>query len=703
MHATPEAKKTSKSWRALVLLLGVLSCRPTATPSDPDPLIPFERFFAQASYDAPRISPDGEHIVWMAPLDGVTNLFVAPTEDLEAARPLTRETERGLQPRDVSGVVMYRFSRDGRYVVFPKDTNGDENWNLYAVSIDSAEVRNLTQLDEGRAELLRLSDEDPTKALVGVSANLLSPPDLFAVDLETGERKMVAASGGYLGYVADNTLKPRVALAWNAEGGIDYLTAKPDSSRPEDFELAMSVGPDDIPAVSASGYQKIVRVDRANELVYFYDSRDRDTIALVEMDLATGETRHIASDERVDVGGVLYHPTEHVPQAYAVNWTRKRWVAIDDDIAGDLAFLEQASEGDLDVVSRSHDDRRWIVRFTLAHEPQTYSLYERTPVDDQPGQLTELFVTTPELEGLRLSKMHPVVIPSRDGLDLVSYLSFPPWLDGGDGRPSKPVPLVMLVHGGPSDERAQYAFGPFVHWLTNRGYGVFYVNYRGSPGFGKAFVNAQRLEWGGKMHDDLVDQAEWAIGEGVTTREQIAILGGSYGGYATLVGMTITPDVFACGVDLVGPSNLEIFMPHWDVDVMSKIIGDPRTEEGLELLRARSPINFAHQAKHPILIGQGANDSRVPQDQSDSMVDVFVENGVEVTYLLYPDEGHGFLRPENNRSFWAIAEVFLAECLGGRAEPLTDQLSGSSAQVVAGAEHIPGLAEALARRETSAD
>ena len=637
----------------------------------------------------------------MGPLDGVTNLFVAPTGDLSAAEPLTHEAERGLQPRDVSGVVMYRFSRDGRYVIFPKDTNGDENWNLYAASIESGEVRNVTQLEEGRAELLRLSDDDPTKALVGISADLLSPPDLYTFDLDTGDRALVAASNGFLGFVADNSLRPRVALAWNAAGGIDYLTAEsssPSSVEGDDFEVAMSVGPDDIPAVSASGYQKIVRVDRTNETVYFYDSRDRDTIALVGMDLETGETTLMASDDRVDVGGVLYHPTEHVPQAYAVNWTRKRWVALDDEIAGDLAFLEQATEGDVDVVSRSHDGLRWIVRFTLAHEPQIYSLYERTPEAAEPGQLTRLFVTTPELEGLRLSKMYPMVIPSRDGLDLVSYLSYPPWLDGGDGKPTQPVPIVLLVHGGPSDERAQYAFGPFVHWLTNRGYGVFYVNYRGSPGFGKAFVNGQRLEWGGKMHDDLIDQVEWAIREGVTTRDQVAILGGSYGGYATLVGMTMTPDVFACGIDLVGPSNLEIFMPHWDVDVMSRIIGDPRTETGRELLRSRSPINFAHQAKHPILIGQGANDSRVPQDQSDSMVEVFVENGVPVTYLFYPDEGHGLLRPENNRSFWAIAEVFLAECLGGRAEPLEDQLAGSSAQVVAGAEHIPGLQAALARR-----
>jgi len=308
-------------------------------------------------------------------------------------------------------------------------------------------------------------------------------------------------------------------------------------------------------------------------------------------------------------------------------------------------------------------------------------------------------VTTPELVGMPLSKMHPVVIPSRDGLDLVSYLSFPPWADrDGDGRPEEPVPLLLLVHGGPSDERAQYGYGPIVHWMANRGYGVFYFNYRGSPGFGKAFVNAQKMEWGGKMHEDLIDQVQWAIEEGITTRDKVAIIGGSYGGYATLVGMTMTPDVFACGVDLVGPSNLEIFMPHWDVDVMSRTLGDPRTEEGRAFLQSRSPINFAHQARSPILIGQGANDSRVPQSQSDAMVEDFEENGVAVTYLLYPDEGHGFIRAENNSSFWAITEVFLGECLGGRYEEIGDALEGSSLQVLAGAQHIPGLEAALERQ-----
>jgi dipeptidyl aminopeptidase/acylaminoacyl peptidase len=261
----------------------------------------------------------------------------------------------------------------------------------------------------------------------------------------------------------------------------------------------------------------------------------------------------------------------------------------------------------------------------------------------------------------------------------------------------------MIVHGGPSDERAQYAFGPILQWFTNRGYAVLYVNYRGSPGFGKAFLNAQNLEWGGKMHDDLIDQVDWAVAEGIALKDKVAIIGGSYGGYAVLVGMTMTPGIFACGVDLVGPSNLEIFMPHWNVDIMSKVVGDPRTEAGRALLRSRSPINFADQTKNPILIGQGTNDSRVPQDQSDSLVKVMVENGAKVTYALFPDEGHGLHRPENSYAFWAITEVFLGVNLGGRYLPISDKLEGSSIQVIEGAMYIPGLVEALAERKEKGD
>ena len=680
-----------------LLLCFVGSCTESADapdPAPPGPLIPLRTLFSSGSFDAARVSPDGELVAFVGDLDGAANLFVAPVDDPASARPLTHERGRGLQARDVSGNVMYRWSVDSRHVLFPQDNDGDENWNLWSADVASGALRNLTQLETGRVELRGLSQSRPTEALIGISGSLLQPADLYHLDLDTGQRTLVEPAGDFIGFLSDNDLQPRLALRLNGEGGIDLLRKDEDRG----WVAAFVVGPDDVPALSATGNQKIAGFDEGNRTAYFYDSRGRDTIALVGYRLEEDELEIVAEDAKVDIGGVLYHPRSGLPQAYVTNWTRMQWHALDPSVAADLEWLDAQTDGDVRVENRSLDDRRWIVRFTLAHEPESYWIYTRDPENADERSLQKLFVTTPELEGLELSRMYPIVVRSRDGLDLVSYLSFPPWLDAGNGRPVEPVPLVLLVHGGPSDERAQYAYGPFVHWLANRGYGVLYANFRGSPGFGKTFMNAQRMEWGGKMHDDLIDQIEWAIAEGVTEAGRVAIVGGSYGGYAVLVGMTMTPEVFACGVDLVGPSNLEIFMPHWNVDTMSKIVGDPRTEEGRAHLRSRSPIHFADRARGALLIGQGANDSRVPQEQSDQMVEVLERSGVPVTYMLYPDEGHGLLRQENNTAFWAVSEVFLGQCLGGRSRALTDELEGSSVTVPVGAEHVPGLQEALARR-----
>jgi dipeptidyl aminopeptidase/acylaminoacyl peptidase len=558
-------------------------------------------------------------------------------------------------------------------------------------------VRNLTPLPGVKVELLSLSATDPNVVLVTVEDRTPGLPGVYRLDLRSGERTLVLQNDGrFLGWTADHAPLPRLGYTLDESGNVDVweVVWSGKSGAAPRLELLFEIGPDDFPGLQANSAQRVARFATDNRRFFFYDSRGRDKIALVVYDFATRETTVLAEDERVDLAGVLFHPATEEPQAYSTVWTRAEWHALDAGLRGDLDRLRGATEGEVAIESRSADQRRWVVRLTTAHEPERYVLYERPT-----GTLHELFVATPALVGLPLARMHALELRSRDGLDLVSYLSLPPWTDrDGDGRPAEPVPLVVLVHGGPSDERARYAFGAFVHWLANRGYGVLYVNYRGSPGFGKAFVNAQRGEWGGKMHDDVIDQVEWAIDQGIAPRDRVAILGGSYGGYATLVGMTMTPEVFACGVDLVGPSSIEVFMPHWNVDVQSRILGgDPRTEEGRAFLRSRSPLHQAHRAKHPLLIGQGAHDSRVPQEQSDQMVRVLQEHGVPVTYVLYPDEGHGLVRRENVASFWAIAEGFLAQCLGGRYQPITTELEGSSAQVLAGAEHVPGLTAALAR------
>ena len=658
------------------------------------PILPLERLMAPGRFGTPLISPDGSLISWIAPLDGISNLYVAPVDDIAAARPVTRFTEGGLRGTNVSGTVIYRWHYDSRRVIFPMDYDGDENWDIHIVDVETGEERNLTPVPDKKVEIIAYGRAKPDDVLVSVVTFGQTNPDVYHLNLGSGELTLVQKNEGSLTYLADSDLKIRLSMSFSDEGGLDvyqFSTAPDAGGR---GKLIYQIAPDDLPAHTTAAYQGIIRFDATGEHLYIYDAQGRDKAALVTVDLETGELNLLAEDDRVDIGGVIYHPTKATVQAYATNWIETEWTAIDPKIAPDLEALAQIKDGELSVLSRSEDDNKWIVQYMSSDEPVSFYLYDR---ESKSGQF--LFTSTPQLEGLKLSRMHPYVLTTDDGFDLVSYITLPPWTDpDDDGRPDQPVPVVVYVHGGPSDERAQVGFGALVHWLANRGYGFLYVNFRGSAGFGKAYMNAQKMEWGGKMHQDVLDQVQWAIDEGIADPDKVAILGGSYGGYEALVGMTMTPDVFACGIAIVGPSNLEIFMPHWDEDRMGKIIGDPRTKEGRAFLRSRSPINFAQNTKNPVLIGQGARDSRVPLEQSDTVVEKMQQAGVEVTYIVYPDEGHGFAKPANNMSFYAITEVFLGECLGGRYEPIDVQIEGSSVQVPVGVEHIPGLKEALAAR-----
>jgi dipeptidyl aminopeptidase/acylaminoacyl peptidase len=365
-----------------------------------------------------------------------------------------------------------------------------------------------------------------------------------------------------------------------------------------------------------------------------------------------------------------------------------------------LANVAASTQGDMEVLGQTKDGNRWVFVSSAPDDPVPYYMYDRTS-----GKATRLFTSYPELAKQPLRRTVPVVIASRDGLPLGSYLTLPHAADpNGDGKPDAKAPLVLNVHGGPWGRDA-YGYMAEHQWLANRGYAVLSVNFRGSTGFGKAFVDAAVRQWGGRMHDDLIDAVDWAVRAKITDRETVAIMGGSYGGYATLVGLTFTPDRFACGVDIVGISNLETFLssipPYWKsfFDVLARNVGDPRTEAGRALLQERSPLNRADAIRRPLLIGQGANDPRVKQSESNQIVSAMKAKGLPVTYVLFPDEGHGFARPENKLAFYGITEGFLSTCLSGRFEPLGDALAGSSATVPVGADIVPGLSQALARFE----
>ena len=645
---------------------------------DSTPLIPREVLFGNPDKAMPTLSPDGARIGYLAPVDGVLNVWVGPADDPGAAKPVTHDAGRGIR--------FYDWAYTNSHIVYIQDKDGDENWRVYCVDLTTGHTEDLTPVEGVQARIQEVSPKSPEEILVGLNDRNPQFHDLYRVNIGTGERCLVQQNEEFTGFVTDDDFKVRFAMRVTTDGGSEVLKAAEGSG----WEPFIQIDMEDVLTTSPIGFEKTGRI------LYMLDSRGRDTSALTTINLDIGEGKTLAENPRADIDSVMVHPTEKTVQAAAFTYERKHWQVLDDTIAPDLEYLSTVADGDIEVVSRTLDDVHWIVLYRVDNGPSRYYRYNREK------KVAEfLFTSRPALEGLPLAKMHPVVVRSRDGSDLVSYYTLPVWSDGdGDARPDVPLPLVLVVHGGPWS-RDGWGYAPMHQLLANRGYAVLSVNFRGSTGFGKRFINAGNLEWGGKMHDDLIDAVRWAIDEGIADPDRVAITGGSYGGYATLVGLTFTPDVFACGVDIVGPSNLvtllESFPPYWKpmVAVFATRVGDHRTEEGSAFLKERSPLTYAERIKKPLLIGQGANDPRVKQNESDQVVQAMRDKDIPVTYVLYPDEGHGFARPENNLSFFAVAEAFLAQCLGGRFQPVGDGFEGSSITVPTGAAQIPGLAEAL--------
>lgn len=647
---------------------------------DTAPLIPRAALFGNPTRAQGMISPDGQWLSWIAPREGVLNIWIAPAADPEAARPVTGATERPIR--------QHFWAPDSSAVMYIQDKGGDENYLLYRVDVATGAETTLTPFEDTRVQLVGASTTMKDKLLLGLNNRDPQWHDVHLLDLSTGALTLVLENNAFAGFMADDNLVLRMAMRQNAAGGTDYFRITDNVVEETPFETTAM---EDALTTTPAGYTS----DGA--ILYWVDSRGRNTAALFAQDTASGETRLIAEDDKADIGSTLRHPVTGVIEAYAVNYLTTRWHATDPGIAAALQWLGERLEGDFGINSRTDDDSVWVVWNDPLTRPIRTFIYDRTA-----QTLTPFYTTRPELEGAPLQPMHPVEIASRDRLTLPSYLTLPPGSDAdGDGIPDAPVPMVLLVHGGPW-ARDGYGFNAAHQLLANRGYAVLSVNFRGSTGFGKAFLNAANKQWGLKMHDDLIDAVQWAIDQGIAVADRIAIMGGSYGGYATLAGLTFTPEVFACGVDIVGPSNLETLLetipPYWAplVKTFHERMGDPATEEGRELLRAASPLYKADRIVRPLLIAQGANDPRVKQSESDQIVGAMKAAGIPVTYVLYPDEGHGFARPENSIAFYAIAENFLAECIGGRAEPLGDALKPSSTEIIEGAAHVKGLETALA-------
>ena len=676
-----------------LLVTSVLAIGLSAVPAGAQPnvqLISREVLFAGPDRATPLISPDGTKISYLAPVNGVTNIWVGPIDDPDAAVPVTHDARRGIRS--------YFWAYTNKRLLYLHDPSGTENWIVQALNLATGQTKALTPTTATQpgadrahnvtARIQHVSHKFPYEILVGLNDRDPARHDIYRLSIATGERTLVQRNDGFLGFLTDDDYEVRLAARLTPDGGSELLMPTPDGNWHQFAKIPM----EDMFTTSPIDF------NYSGTVLYMIDSRGRNTAALISLDLETGDLKMLAEDDRADItDDLLLHPTRNFPQAVSSTFTRKKWHFLDPVFEDDFNMLRDVADGELSINSRTLDDSAWIVSFELDNGPVRYYHFDRTQ-----KKIRFLFTNRSALDGLPLALMHPVVIKSRDGLNLVCYYTLPVGSDMNfDGRPDRPLPMVLNVHGGPW-WRDNWGFDSWHQWLANRGYAVLSVNYRGSTGFGKNFINASNREWGGRMHDDLIDAVQWAIDEGIADADRVAIMGGSYGGYAALVGMTFTPDVFACGTAVVGPADLVSFlqtMPsHWvpSAKTWATRIGDHSTPEGRSFLQQRSPLNFVDQIERPLMIVHGANDPCVNQAQSDQIVSAMQQNNVPVTYLIYPDEGHGIARPANQLSFFAVAEAFLAEHLGGRYEPIGDDLDHSSIRIPVGGSEIPGVQTAIA-------
>ena len=675
-HRGSRAAVLTAAMLGAAIMVGVLPAV-GAEPEQPVSLVPRDALFASPAYSELQISPDGKQLAFLHPLNGVLNVWVAPLDDPKAATPVTRFDTR---PPD-----SFQWSPDGRYILVLKDVGGEEHSQLWVANLEKRTVANVTADPAVQTKIVKLSKRRPGEILVGMNIRDRRYRDIYRIDLATGQRTEVLRNErNYIDVVADPDFNIRLGVRGNVDGSSTYFRLDP--AGPSEFMT--------IPLASLRN-SRILGLDGAGKLLMF-DSRTSDKANLVSVDLATGKTTLLAASGRADIVDPLFDEASGTLLATREDPLVSEWTVRSDEVRAEFAALQAATAGPFKIVDQTPDNARWLLLETVPNRPDRYSWWNR-----KDRTLVPLLSTRPALAQRSLARRVPVTIASRDGLTLPSYLTLPTNAKlGADGMPATPVPMVLLVHGGPW-LRDDLAFDPQHAWLADRGYAVLSVNFRASGGFGSDFMAKGDRKWSETMHDDLLDGVQWAIDKGVTAKDRVAVMGLSYGGYSTLVSLSFTPDTFQCGVDLAGPSNLVrqvAGMPDWWTWQRPQFVnrvGDPATKEGAADLMRRSPIARVDAISKPLLVTNGANDPRIFPSQSEEIVDALKARGKPVTYAFYPDEGHVYLKDATNISFAAIAEHFLSKCLGGPAEPYGDDLAGSQVELKTGAGFVPGLERAL--------
>lgn len=634
---------------ALCIGLASLSCT-----EQRKTLIPREVLFGNPEKTSPGLSPDGNKLAYLAPdKKNVLNIWVRDLTNLnQSDKQVTSEKKRG--------IPAFLWQYDNAHLLYMQDANGDENTHIYQTDLNTNETKDLTPWDGVKCSILDYSHKFPDVMLIEMNKRDKSLFDVYKVNLKTGELTLEAENPDrVLHWITDHDLNIRGCLSYTKEGSL-LVRIRDHANDP--WREFLLLDPEE-----TGGH---VEFTADNKSLYVLASIGGNTCRLLKYSLSGGEPEVLLEDPDFDLTQLMMHPTTNALEAVGVDREKWNWIVLEPKIAKDFEKIAQIEKGVFSIASRTLSDQKWIIVFLSDQKPARYYLYDR---DTQKSEF--IFSAQPALEKYKLAAMQPISFQAHDGMTIHGYLTLPPEKDASN------LPTVLLVHGGPW-MRDSWGLKPSVQWLANRGYAVLQINYRGSEGYGKKYLNAGNKEWAGKMHTDLLDGKKWMIEKGYADPGKVAIYGGSYGGYAALVGLAFTPDEFCCGVDIVGPSNLVTLLqtvpPYWGpVKVrMERRMGSLETEQ--EFLKSRSPLYKAEFIKKPLLIGQGANDPRVKQAESDQIVAAMRDNQLPVEYLLFSDEGHGFARPENRLKFFAAAEEFLSKYLGGACEPPTAEESWES-------------------------
>lgn len=603
---------------------------------------PLEDFFRNSDRSGYQISPDGNYFSFLAPYEDRMNIFVQRIGSEDTVR-LTSETARS--------VAGYMWATNER-ILFMKDTAGDENYQLYGVNLDGSDLRAYTAFPGVRTTLIDDLEEIPNEVIIGMNKRQAEIFDPYRLNLETGELTQLAENpGNWQGYMTDHEGKLRVvtAIVDGVNTQILYREHEEEEFRP----------------VLTTNFKESVdfmEFTPDNRLVYAATNLGRDKVALVLMNPATcEELEHLYAHEQYDVSSISYsRKRKKLLAVYCQGHKDPIRHYFDDEEAAFREHLRSFFEGRrFGITATDKEEQKYLIYVGSDRTRGRYYFYDRAV--GSPVLLAEL---APWLQEEDMVAMHPVTYTSRDGLTIEAYLSLPhPYTP----ETAKALPVVVHPHGGPW-ARDSWGYSAEVQFLCNRGYAVFQMNFRGSTGYGRKFLEASYKQWGQAMQDDITDGVNWLITQGIADAKRVAIYGGSYGGYATLAGLCFTPDLYACGIDYVGVSNLLTFMqtipPYWRplLEMMHEQVGDP--EKDLEMLTAYSPALQAHLIKAPLFIAQGANDPRVNKAESDQMVEALRARGVEVEYMVKDDEGHGFHNQENRFDFYRAMERFLKEQMG---------------------------------------